>query len=609
MTCDSSVLATTGPSFEAKTVAYSSRFLATGILQIPGPGCTEHVIVGGFHTVDVNSLYYHPITTTETQKAGCSPYYNPRLSLPAELRSVDPVWATCEPLFYGAFDPPRILKRGNGRLAPPLLTQTSATDAEPTLMGPRPAVDQATPVSATPVPTAFATPSPVPAPSRFGREGVENPHADPIITAKPEHHGPIQRIDDSKPIFIDPDNGALDLDTPQGIDKNADSDPAATTAKSVPQPPENHGFTSVDAISDNVVATDQDGVRAGADSLSENKPAAEKAQSGTKALSDSPKNVALPTKTYKSSNVAPVHPGPVTYSDSDAAEMDFTSPGHLARVTGLPVSQDLPGATVIDISRTADVADAIIAGSNLGTQGDTSPDLTPSPPTPGATAAQKLSDSAWPISSHAVESLQPFLVGDHAAQRAEDGAIQIGSHTIVPGSQATVADHIISVGSDVVVLDGTTHAILRQPSRVAISDAAEFVSSILSEAAITLTSGATLESDGTVTTYTAASRSIISEPTVVLENSTTHSHLPPTVVKTAQLKVAEASASGTTASASSTEIPNDNSAPEMLSSGKAGASGSANGTGFRGENIDLVLCLISAFLVSITTTGCFCFVG
>ena len=107
-----------GPAFSQKTLAYSSRFLAYGSLSIADAGCSEFVVVDGFHTIDFSSLYYSPITTTTTYKAGCAPYVNPRLSLPHELTNVDPRWENCEPLFYGAFDPPSIITKASGALAP-----------------------------------------------------------------------------------------------------------------------------------------------------------------------------------------------------------------------------------------------------------------------------------------------------------------------------------------------------------------------------------------------------------------------------------------------------------------------------------------------------------
>ena len=156
MTCESSLWETTGPSFEAKTMAYSSSFLAYGTVQNPGPNCDEYVVAGGFHTIDFNDLYYNPITTSESQKPGCPPFINPRLSLPLDLTSVDPAWASCEPLFYGAFDPPRVLQKASGGLVPSSAAQPSITSVEPTAFSSVSAAAHAVPASAVSTPTVLS---------------------------------------------------------------------------------------------------------------------------------------------------------------------------------------------------------------------------------------------------------------------------------------------------------------------------------------------------------------------------------------------------------------------------------------------------------------------
>ena len=141
-----------GPSFAAKTIGYSSRFLAYGTVTFPGTMCNEQYVIDGFHTIDFSQLYYNPITTTTTSKAGCAPYANPRLSLPAELINVDPAWKTCQPLFYGAFDPPSVLSKAS-RLAPAQADPAAVTPTPPPAPA-LPAAAQATPAAQTPAATA-----------------------------------------------------------------------------------------------------------------------------------------------------------------------------------------------------------------------------------------------------------------------------------------------------------------------------------------------------------------------------------------------------------------------------------------------------------------------
>lgn len=150
--CDSSASGDpVGPSYAAKTIGYSSRFLAYGTVTFPGPNCDEQYIEDGFHTIDFSELYYTPIVTSTVYKAGCPPYANPRLSLPADLTDIVPAWKTCQPLFYGAFDPPSVLTKASG-LAPAPAGPAAVTPTPPPVPA-LPAAAQATPAAGTPAAT------------------------------------------------------------------------------------------------------------------------------------------------------------------------------------------------------------------------------------------------------------------------------------------------------------------------------------------------------------------------------------------------------------------------------------------------------------------------
>ncbi|KAL9124105.1 MAG: hypothetical protein Q9217_006535 [Psora testacea] len=168
VTCGESSLRTIGPSYDQKTIGYSSKFLAYGTLSSPDQRCDANVVVDGFHTIDFTSLYYTPIITSTTQKAGCPPYVNPRISLPAELTDVDPSWKSCEPLFYGAFDPPRAIHKA-GALAPPPTEPGPVTTAIPDKAPPSspvpPADSPAVPAPTHNTPPAANDPAPINAPA------------------------------------------------------------------------------------------------------------------------------------------------------------------------------------------------------------------------------------------------------------------------------------------------------------------------------------------------------------------------------------------------------------------------------------------------------------
>lgn len=183
--CNGGPIQTFGSAYERKTIGYSSKFLAYGTLSSPDQRCDENVVVGGFHTIDFTDLYYHPITTSVTSKAGCPPYINPRLSMPAELTDVDAAWKTCQPLFYGAFDPPRILTSVKGPLSPlpthdspesnPASTMTNPATTTSHEITPIPvSAIQGSHALAMPTPTSDATPS-IPADKQDPKEDGDPP--------------------------------------------------------------------------------------------------------------------------------------------------------------------------------------------------------------------------------------------------------------------------------------------------------------------------------------------------------------------------------------------------------------------------------------------------
>ena len=212
-----------GPSFAAKTIGYSSRFLAYGTVTFPDAGCTEQYIEDGFHTIDFSQLFHTPIVTSTVYKAGCAPYANPRLSLPAELTNVDPAWKTCQPLFYGAFDPPSVLSKAS-RLAP--------AQADPATVTPTPALVPALPPAAQATPAA-QTPAATPTPHNDGKKAAAFDPQAPVKDTNPDETA-------AKPAASPKDNN---LDSQKvGVDKDnpsnqVDPSPAAVIAGSPAQTP------------------------------------------------------------------------------------------------------------------------------------------------------------------------------------------------------------------------------------------------------------------------------------------------------------------------------------------------------------------------------------
>ncbi len=66
---------------------------------------------------------------------------------------------------------------------------------------------------------------------------------------------------------------------------------------------------------------------------------------------------------------------------------------------------------------------------------------------------------------------KPFVIGSESMRIAPDGALLLGSQILSAGTQTTISGHVLSIGTNALVLDGTTHAL---PSRTAMPDAIAF---------------------------------------------------------------------------------------------------------------------------------------
>ena len=212
-----------GPSFAAKTIGYSSRFLAYGTVTFPGPGCTEQYVEDGFHTIDFSQLWHTPIVTSTVYKAGCAPYANPRLSLPAELTNVDPAWKTCQPLFYGAFDPPSVLSKAS-RLAP--------APADPAIVTPTPPPVPALPPAAQATPAA-QTPAATPALHNDGQKAAALDPPAPVMDTNPDKTASKSA---ASPKDSDPNSHEVGVNSDKSSSE-VDPSPAAVIADSPAQTP------------------------------------------------------------------------------------------------------------------------------------------------------------------------------------------------------------------------------------------------------------------------------------------------------------------------------------------------------------------------------------
>ena len=454
MTCDSSILETTGPSFEAKTLAYSSSFLAYGTLEIPGPGCTENVIAGGFHTIDFDDLYYNPITPTTSEKPGCPPIVNPRLSLPADITSVDPAWASCEPLFYGAYDPPSVVKKASGGLAPPTPADSDTTSARPESIQSTSAAAQAAPAPASPAPTNTieneTAASGHPAPGKDILNPLARPPLRSASPAKNEHPPDPTFAINPKPITplvvtsIHPTQTSAS-ELPKDGNKGAISPNGASQMQIV-------ATNSVSALakgSDNpepVFIDPNDGVLIPSPTNIDSGTSKEQGLNGHGNLGMS--DLAKPST--RSAVVNPAESAGSDVSESDAPNSTQTSlagtPTPLI-VASQQVQRASNGAFLVAGQTVEPGNEATISGIPISVGSDN----------------LVLGGSIHEISPSSPQSAPPLIISGDTAQIAPDGNLVIASQTLEPGTQTTLSGGVLSVGSQNIVLNGVTNSF---PSKV-----------------------------------------------------------------------------------------------------------------------------------------------
>ena len=442
---------TVGPYFEAYTTGYANSFLAYGTLEIEGPGCTEDVIVGGFHTIDFSNLYYNPISPSTTYKAGCAPYVNPRVSMVLDLTAAIPAWATCQPLYYGAFDPPSILHK-ESQLVPSAGGPGQVTNVGPATPTEMPAKAPAAPTFNDPAPTQ--TPAPVPASNSFHSapqltpakagpvDTPPNPPADPISA-------PGNPAAQANPIPPDvPGNSPATTPTkPQDPPPNASIAPSTDPGQPAPK---NTLYNPNSLNPEQVTALDQ--------ALGNNIPGPPNpAPNDPTTTSPAPENPA-------SNNPAPNNPAPApiplqTIPNNPPAAGGNPAPQATTQLQTLPINpppnpgQPPNNGNYPPSGGNGNVDPPQPAATN---NGPPQPGKKPGPTFPAEAPAVALPIATAPVY---LGMTQPLAIGGQAVQKAPDGGLLIGGQSIAQGSQATVAGQIVSVGASNVAVGSSTYAL------------------------------------------------------------------------------------------------------------------------------------------------------
>jgi len=528
----------------------------------------------GFHTIDFSSLYYNPITTTTSSKAGCTPWVNPRLSLPAELTNVDPKWKSCQPLYYGAFDPPRILTKGaqnapgsvqsaSGPLISPVAdaAQAQSTPASPAAMivpnqaqqtsqpsdpqkqnvQPQGPVSDPTPsppnqqnaVQNPPSGASDVAPNPLspgpvgkqvnnaavgqnqntpakiqevaqpsPAPLYVDSNGAagQGNNGNPTAATPPAANAPIaaainnQNVPQASPAPLDvaPGGGLVENSAPgQPAAGNPAANPPTNKAIVPGSPPPQQGSSSgstplaVDSTG-GIVQANAAGSPAlplpGNSQSPQNQPAAVyvNPSNGNLVKGSTPEN-----KNSVQGN-SPVQGNPPAQDNNPGAPAGVNAGSTQSNgqplppvvVNGLSVAvQKLPngdinvGGNVLTPANPLKSANPSVAnpgsiqnggnpqGSNngagnagTGTENSISGGQSPAAGSPvvigGITYVPPAASEQTPV---------PLSVGSHPVQQASNGGLIVAGQTIPQGSQTSIDGHVVSVGTNSVVLDGSTH--------------------------------------------------------------------------------------------------------------------------------------------------------
>ena len=472
--CNGGSVQTIGASFERKTIGYSSRFLAYGTLSSPDQRCDENVVVGGFHTIDFADLYYHPITTTVTSKAGCPPYVNPRLSMPAELTDVDPAWGTCQPLYYGAFDPPRVLTRAGG--FDPIVVHSKPRPTPKSTKSPTLTINQeTTPVALAAtqgpqgptIPTAtskFIASTPAEQhemPSQPASSVISDSSSDSAVIDPVANSGSIQASPVPSAIF----DGQSSRTAPTaGLPQlNPIDDPARTTVPLAAVPvltlPSTFAWSTQHTAADPVVIPHSGhelspgGQTPTSDVQAEQFPSLNTDVHGDGA----PALIAVPE----------TRPTEHTGSGGSGSSQGGDTPDE--PYGGLPGSSE--GNDEAGQDADINLADHILFG--LSGQRPTGQDAGSGIVSEAGGLASNDAHAIITLSEGAsrrhsavhfavMQTPTPLAVGTHAVALASNGAIVVASQTILPGQQATVADTIISAGNKNLIIGSTTHELPQQ---------------------------------------------------------------------------------------------------------------------------------------------------
>ena len=451
--------------------------------------------------------------------------------MPAELTDVDPAWKTCQPLFYGAFDPPRVLTKTNGPLGPgpveakptrvsavqPVLTSSQSTNSV-SIPATQAAHIPAIPSSTSSVHTV--TPSSSAGANDPARSSPSTLAASPSQAATQEPNAvlPVQ-----SQTLKDPGSVAAGQ---ASIAVPAENVPGSLHQTTLPKPKSESAHTAslpqvvpVAVLPSNIAASAQGSnpivvlpkgavpqlgnapghqpqsgsVGSGESDPGTNHDGQESTSAGNPTASNAP--VLIDPKASTAPIIIALPMAPAQGSPGSGSQ---TQHPNLAS----PILLGLSGPTPADHSgisgNSGDDDGSNIRNGVVNLEGSGSS---------GGVGAANVAQQPKSLQLAALQAPTALAIGTNPVALAPHGAVIVGSQTITPGQQAAFDGTSISVGfHSELVIGGTTHS-FTQPEAVATTSYAPTTQ------IYTLAPGAATTMDGIATTNTQPSAVIVSETT------------------------------------------------------------------------------------------------
>jgi len=348
--------------------------------------------------------------------------YFPVMSMPGQIRQLDPNWASCEYDKFGIFDPPIALQS-----IPNFLTSsTQPASADPTPTQPEPVVSEtASPgqTSNDESPSATATPAPIsspsdpqePQPSTSPEEPTsgQNPQPNPQPSPTVQEPQPSATHQDPKPSQNPQSSGSL-------------LDPALSTP-STPEDPQNPAPTNSPSLAPN---NPQDPTVSDPQSPNLNTPQ-------NPSLSNSPNDPQIPTAgEIPTPNPAPTFTGPANSSPNRSSSLSITI-----------------GPTVVPVDP---IRGVVINTGTILTNGGTPVVISSSTFSVGTSGLTIISpETSTEISFGNGPTTVNIGPGSTPVVVDPAGTVVLGGTTISPsGAPVTIGDSTLSMGSSNIIVVG-----------------------------------------------------------------------------------------------------------------------------------------------------------